>query len=143
MADYSIQGSDIQIYVRDNSGGTVWKQIVCEETLTFDISSEVNTTRTKCGIFKGVLVPDFKASGTAVCNSQPTSLEFSHDELTTNVNNRTLKQFRIQDSATLGSVILLAGTGYFVSQQITFNNGEVCKFSWTLEGTGTLETHES
>ena len=49
----------------------------------------------------------------------------------------------IQDVAPLGSVILLAGAGYFSSQQITFNNGEVVKFTYNFEGTGTLETHES
>jgi hypothetical protein len=143
MPDNSFQGVDIGFYVRDNVGGTIWKRLVCEDTLTFDLTSDVNPNKTKCGVFKGIEVPDFKVSGAAVCNSAPTSSEISHDEITTNMLARTLKQFRIQDVSTLGSLILLAGTGYFVSEQLTFNNGEVCKFTYSFEGTGTLEPHES
>jgi len=143
MADYSIQGADIAFYVRDYGTSGVWKRLVCEDTLTFDFSSEVTTTKTKCGTFKGLQVPEFKVSGTGATNSQPTTSEYSSDQMTTDMNAITKKEFRIQDVATLGSVILLAGAGYFSSQQITFNNGEVVKFTYNFEGTGTLETHES
>lgn len=140
-----IQGADIAFYVRDYSASPTgtWKRLVCEDTLVFDLTSDVNTTKTKCGTFKGLLVPDFKVSGTGVANSAPTASEYSHDEMTDDINTIQKKSFRIQDVATLGSVILLSGDGYFSSQQITFNNGEVVKFTYNFEGTGTLENHES
>jgi hypothetical protein len=143
MADTSIQGSDIAFYVRNDSGGTTWKRLVCEDTLAFDLTSEIQAQKTKCGTFKGVDVPEFKVNGTGVNNKTPTSSEVSHDGITSLMLAKTLQQFRIQDIATLGSVILLAGTGYFSSLQMTFNNAEVCKFTYAFEGTGTLEEHES
>lgn len=143
MADYSIQGTDIAFYVRDYGTTDPEQEVVCEDTLIFDFASDVNTTKTKCGTFKGVQVPEFKVNGTGVHNSQPTSLEYSSDHMTDDMNAIQKKEFRIQDRATKGSVILLAGAGYFTTQQITFNNGEVVKFTYNFEGTGTLETHES
>lgn len=143
MADYSIQGADIAFYVRDYGSTGLWQRLVCEDTLVFDFASDVNVTKTKCGTFKGLQVPDFKVNGTGVTNSQPTSAEYSSDHMTDDMNAIQKKEFRIQDVATLGSVILLAGAGYFSTQQITFNNGETVKFTYNFEGTGTLETHES
>jgi hypothetical protein len=143
MSDFSIQGVDIGFYVRDYGTTGAWKRLVCEETLSIDFTSDVNTTKTKCGVFKGFLIPDCKISGSGVANSQPTANEISHDEITTNMLAVTKKEFRIQDVATLGSVILLGGAGNFSQQQITFNNGEVVKFTYTMEATGTIESHES
>ena len=143
MADNSVQGVDIAFYVRDYGTSGVWKRLVCEDTLVFDLTSEVTTTKSKCGTFKGFQVPEFKVNGTGVANFAPTSSEYSHDAMTADLYAVQKKEYRIQDVATLGSVILLAGAGYFSSQQITFNNGEVVKFTYNFEGTGTLEALES
>lgn len=143
MADNSVQGVDIGFYVRDYGSTGDWQRLVCEDTLVFDFASDVNTTKTKCGTFKGLLVPEFKVNGTGASNFAPTSLEYSSDHMTADMNAIQKKEFRIQDVATLGGSILLAGAGYFSTQQITFNNGEVVKFTYNFEGTGTLETHES
>ena len=143
MADHSIAGVDIGFYVRDYGTTGVWKRLVCEETLDVDFTSDVNTTKTKCGVFKGFLIPDCKISGSGVANSQPVSTEISHDEITTNMLGVTKKEFRIQDVATSGSVILIAGQGNFSQQKITFNNGDTVKFTYTFEATGDIESHES
>lgn len=143
MPDNSVQGASIAFYVRDFGSTGLWRQLVCEDTLVFDLASEVNTTKTKCGTFKGVQVPEFKVNGTGVSNFSPTASEYSSDLMTADMNAIQKKEFRIQDIATLGGLILLAGAGYFSTQQITFNNGEVVKFTYNFEGTGTLEAHES
>ena len=137
------QGSDIAFYVRDFGTTGVWKRLVCEDTLVFDYTSDVTTSKTKCGVFKGVQIPDFKVSGSGVSNFVPTTSEYSNDNITSDQGATQKKEFRIQDIATLGSVILLAGGGYFTQSQQTFNNGDVCKFTYTFEGVGTVEQHES
>lgn len=137
------QGSEIGFYVRDYGTTGVWKRLTCEDTLVFDFTSDVNTTKTKCGVFKGVLVPDFKVSGTGVTNFLPGTSEYSADNITADMGAVQKKEFRIQDIATSGSVILLAGAGYFSQCQQTFNNGDVCKYTFTMEGVGTVEQHES
>lgn len=138
-----VQGNTINFYVRDFGTSQVWRKMTCEETLTFDITNNVNKSTTKCGVFKGLEVSDFKVSGTAVANFAPTPTEYSHDLLTFDQANIQKKEFRIQDPATLGSVILLAGGGYFTACQISFPANDVVKFTFTFEGVGTLEQHES
>lgn len=142
-----VQGIHVGIYFRDNGTTQAWKRLVCEETLFFDLNNDVNTTKTKCGIFKGIDVADFKCNGSGVCNISPTSVEMSYDQLVLDQQNITKKDFRIQNEA-YGSVglsdqILLAGSGYFVQSQFDGSTGQACKFTWTFEGTGTVETHES
>jgi hypothetical protein len=138
-----VQGSTIGFYVRDYGTTGVWKRLVCEETLTFDLTNDVATTKTKCGVFKGVDVADFKVSGSGVSQFAPTTTEYSHDALTADQVAVQKKEFRIQDIATLGSVILLAGSGYFVQSQLSFPANDVVKFTYTFEGVGTPEQHES
>lgn len=138
-----VQGSTIGFFLRDYGSTGVWRQMTCEETLTFDLSNNVTTSKTKCGTFKGIDVADFKISGGGVSNFAPTATEYSHDLLTTDEVAKTKKEFRIQDIATAGSVILLSGAGYFVQAQISFPANDVVKFTYTFEGVGTLEQHES
>lgn len=138
-----VQGSTIGFYVRDYGTTGIWQRLVCEETLTFDLTNDVTTTKTKCGTFKGVDVADFKVSGGGVSNFGPTATEYSHDHLTADQVAVQKKEFRIQDAATLGTVILLAGAGYFTQSQISIPANDVVKFTYTFEGVGTLEQHES
>jgi hypothetical protein len=37
----------------------------------------------------------------------------------------------------------MSGTGYFVSTQFDGSEGQVVKFSWNIEGTGTINDTES
>lgn len=138
-----VQGSTINLYFRDFGTSQVWRKMTCEETMTFDMTNNVNKSTTKCGVFKGLEVSDFKVSGTGVCNFAPTSTEYSHDLLTADQQNIQKKEFRIQDAATLGTVILLAGGGYFTASQISFPANDVVKYTFTFEGVGVVEQHES
>ena len=141
MAEH--QGADIGFYVRDNGTTDPWQRLLCEDTLVFDLTTETTTTKSKCGTFKGFQIPEFKVSGTGVCEFAPNASQFSHDQIVDDMNAIQKKDFRIQDIATSGSLIMLGGSGYFQSAQITFNNGEVCKFTYNFEGVGTVEAHES
>lgn len=147
MATREIQGANIQFLVRDYGSTDVFQEMVCEETLTFELNNDVNTTKTKCGVFKGIQVADFKANGGAVNNVTPTSTEYSYDELQRDQIGIVKKEFVIQNRAygaiVAGHEIKMGGAGYFVGSQFTAGIGEVVKFTWNLEGVGTLAVTES
>ena len=108
------------------------------------MSSDVNTKKTKCGVFKGVLTPDMKISGTGTVNVLPSATEYSYDQLQVDQLAVTKKSFRIQDDATLGAgVPFMNGDGYWSVSQVTLNNGETVDFSFTFEVDGTIGTSES
>lgn len=142
-----VQGADIEFLVRTADTGT-FKRMVCEETLTFDLTNDVTTVKTKtCGPFKGVQTPDFKANGSAVFNVAPTGSELSYDDVATFQNDVTKIEWIMRNLAfgtyAAGEAIRFSGYGYFVSSQFTGANGEVAKFTWNMEGTGTLNVVES
>ena len=147
MAATEVQGVNVMILVRDFGSEDAFQEVVCEETLVFDLNNDVTTTKTKCGVFKGIQVADFKANGGAVCNITPTSAEYSYDELQNDQIGIVKKEFvilnREHDDVGQGDEIRMSGGGYFVGSQFTANVGEVCKFTWNLEGVGTLNTTES
>lgn len=149
MAALELQGGNVGVFFRDNSPGTgTWKRLTCEQTLVFDLVNSVTTDLTKCGPFKGVLIPpDAKCNGSAVVNLNPGSAELSLNEIQDNQNAGTKKDFRIQNVAYgtvgLSDQLLIAGSGYFTNTQVTANNGETVKFTWQFECVGTIETHES
>lgn len=147
MAALEIQGANVGFYVRDFGSTDVFKRMVCEETLIFDASNDVTTTKTKCGTFKGVQVADFKANGSGTNNFTPGAAEYSYDDLLNDQIAIQKKEFVIQNEAfstyTVGELVRLAGGGYFVTSQETFNNGEVVKYTWNFEVSGTITTTES
>lgn len=142
-----VQGADIEFLVRVADTGT-FKRMVCEESLTFDLTNDVTTVKTKtCGPFKGVQTPDFKANGTAVFNIEPSGSELSYDEVAGYQNAVTKIEWIMRNTAfgsyTAGEAVRFSGYGYFVSSQFTAANGEVGKFTWNMEGVGTLNVVES
>lgn len=142
-----LQGALVAFKVRDYGSTSAFKTIVCEETVTFDVSNDVSTTKTKCGVFKGVLAPDFKANGSAVANFVPTSSEYSYNALIEDQKALTKKEFVFESLSdgtnNEGHLLRMSGAGYFVNSQMTGNNGETVKFTWSFEGTGTLGSTES
>jgi len=147
MAATEVQGANMKIELRDYGSTDVFQEMVCEETLIFELNNDVSSTKTKCGVFKGIQVADFKANGSGVCNVTPTGTEYSYDELQTDQIALQKKEFVIQnrayDAYAEGQLIKMGGGGYFVASQFNGSNGEACKFTWTLEGVGTLDTTES
>jgi Phage major tail protein 2. len=146
-----VQGSRIGFYVRDAGATTPFLRIVCEESVTLDLNNDITTTKTKCGVFKGVSVADFKANGSAVHNIDPTSAEASLDYVQTKQIARTKQEFVMQNEAyteegitySLGEAFRFAGDGYFNSSQATADTDNPMKFTWSFEGIGVPDGTES
>lgn len=146
MAQTVIQGADIEFLVRKKNTGD-FKTLVCEESVVLDVTNDVTTTKTKCGTFKGVQTADFKLNGSAVFNATPTVSEVSYDDVLAWQLDLDEIEFIIRNVAitgfTAGQAIRMSGTGYFTSTNFNGSQGEVSKFTWNIEGTGTLNDTES
>ena len=146
MATTTIQGSDIELLVRQKDTGN-FLTMVCEETVFLDVSNDVNVSKTKCGIFKGIAVAEFKLNGTAVFNATPTASEASYDEVLGWQLDRTRCEFILRNTAfdgnAAGDLIRMSGDCFFTSTQFDGSDGQVTKFTWAMEGDGTLNDTES
>lgn len=147
MAATEIQGSNIQLLLRESGSTDEWQEVVCEETVQIEVTNDVTTTKTKCGVFKGIDVADFKLNGSAVHNITPTSAEASHDAMLAWQLARTKLDFVFQNRAygaiAAGAEVRMAGSAYITSTVLVGSNSEVAKFTWNLEGVGTLNDSES
>lgn len=142
-----IQGKNIQLLLREFGSTDPFQEVVCEETVQIEVTNDVTTTKTKCGVFKGIDVADFKLNGNAVHNIDPTSAEVSHDGMLSWQLDRTKLEFVLQnrayDSVDAGAAVRMAGSAYITSTVFNGSNAEVAKFTWNLEGVGTLNDSES
>ena len=152
MAASTIQGLNIGFYVRNYGTTNAFKRLVCEDNLNFDINNDVSTVKTKCGVFKGIDVADFKANGSGVCNLTPTASELSLDALQVVQVARTKQEFVLQNEAytdssgasiAIGHQVKLSGAGYFTASQLQAGVNDPMKFTWNFEGEGTLTLTES
>jgi len=141
-----IQGVDIELLIREKNVGS-FKQMVCEETVFLDVTNDVNKTSTKCGPFKGVQSADFKLNGSAVFNVEPTGSELSYNEVLAFQLDVTKCEFILRNTAfstyAAGEAVRMSGDCYFTQTQFDGSDGAVAKFTWTLEGSGTLNDTES
>lgn len=144
MAKTEVLGSHIGFYVRTYGSSSPFKRLVCEESVTFDLTNAVTSTLTKCGYFKGVSIPDFKANGSAVNNITPDSSELSLKEVHDYQIALTKLEFVVQneahDSVTAGQEIYMEGAGYFTAAPATAAANDVVKFTWNFEGVGVPNT---
>lgn len=141
-----IQGADIELTVRQKNTGT-FKTMTCEETVFLDVTNDVTTSKTKCGVFKGIQVADFKLNGAAVFNAVPTGSELSYNEALAFQLDLVKCEFILRNKAfgafSAGDLIRMSGDCYFTQTQFDGSNGVASKFTWTMEGSGTLNDTES
>lgn len=146
-----LQGSHVGVYIRSYGSTDPFKRVVCEETLQLDLSNDINTTKTKCGVFKGVDVTDWKVQGTGVCNFNPGGSEISSDDMIDLQINRTKIEVFVQNEAftesgtsyDVGEVFKFGGAAYINSQNLNFPSNDIAKYSFGLEGIGSPDVAES
>lgn len=145
-----LQGSEVELLVRQKNTGD-FKTMTCEETVFLDVTNDVNTAKTKCGVFKGVQTPDFKLNGKAIFNAVPAGTELSYNEALAFQLDRTLCEFILRNTAvtkngtayTAGELVRMSGDCYFTQTQFDGSDGVASGFTWTMEGSGTLNDTES
>ena len=151
MAVTELQGSRVGIYIRNYGTTNAFKRIVCEETSSLEINNDVQTTKTKCGVFRGVDIVDWKITGNGVANFNPSGSEISSDDLIDLQVARTKQEVYIQNEAFTegttnyleGEVFKFGGAAYLVAQNISFPSNDIVKFTYNIEGIGSPDTTES
>lgn len=148
MAD--VQGSLVNMWVRVSGTLNPFKQLVCTEDSSFDITNETTERRTNCGTKTGVSDATFSASGNAVQNPNPTSLEVSYNDVKAWQIGKTKLDFNYKNNPDVGAGldegegINNYGSGYFTSTSASASADAdgLLSFSWTFSGTGTLDNYD-
>lgn len=128
----------------DTTGATGLKTITCEESSDFSASTNVNTTKTKCGSFTAVDTPTGTINFSGVVNGSVTASEWSYNDIAGWVNNKTKLYAKYQQAASgtvsAGVAVYVTGTGYFTQSQVTAAEGELIKFTATFTFSGAMDT---
>lgn len=136
-------GSLVTLWVSDT--GLNFKTVVCEESSQASTTNDVSTTKTKCGVFKAPGQPDTKLSGSGVVDGSPAANQVSYKQLQAWAQSKTLLYFIYQNIAdaatgiTKGGPVYLDGRGYFTEVTVTAAEGDIIKFNWAFEVTGTVD----
>lgn len=147
MALTEVKGSLVVLRLKEPDEDD-WLNLVCLENSSFEITNEVTTRRTNCGVIKSVSDADFTASGTAVQNATPTSVEASYEQVKAWQVSRTKLHFQYISLADApaglaeGDGINNFGLGYITSTSASAaaEGAEgTLSFDFTLEGTGSLD----
>lgn len=142
-----VKGSLVVLRVKEPTE-VDWLNLVCLENSSFEITNEVTTRRTNCGVIKSISDPDFNASGTAVQNATPTSVEASYAQVKAWQVARTKLHFQyisladVAAGLTEGEGVNNYGLGYFTSTTLSAaaEGAEgTLSFDFTMEGTGNLD----
>lgn len=143
-----LQGSLIQFKVRENGTADPLKTLVCTEDTTFNITNEISKRRTNCGVKTGIADAEFTASGNAVYNYTPGGTEVSWDDIKEWQKSKTKLDFVYENDAdsplAQGAALSAVGSGYFTETTFTGSAEAdgIGSFSWTFEGTGTLDSFD-
>lgn len=137
--------------VRVNGTTDDFKTLVCTEDSQFQITNEISERRTNCGVITGVSDPTFNASGNAVQNPEPTTLEVSYNDVKgwqitqTKLDFKYISEADTANGLDEGEGVNNFGSGYFTES--TFSGSAeadgVGSFSWSFTGTGTLDEFDS
>lgn len=139
-----LQGSLVTLWVSTTEGAN-YKTIVCEESSQSSTTSNVNTTKTKCGTFTAVDTPETVISGSGVVDGSPATNQVSFKQLETWVRSKTKLFFIYENAAdsgsgiTKGAAVYQDGQGYFTEATVTAQEGDLIKFNWSFATTGTID----
>ena len=147
MATNSFLANNVVFQYRDADTGGTWKTLVCETSLTGNMTVAVNSTSTKCGVIKSVGEAGVTITGSGVANTSPTSSEASLKDLLDLTVAGTLLEGRMVSLAVSplgeGDAILIKGDGYFTEVSPNADADQSLTFDWTFEMTGTIDVEES
>jgi hypothetical protein len=138
----SIQGELAPLYI-SSDGGITWKTLVCLETYDVGLDTTVNQEETNCGVAVGLGAIKFAPTGSAVCEASPTTSQVTFKDMVGWQVAKTLVMFKSEypySGGQYGANLALSGTCYVTSTKVTLQTGKVITFTFTLTGTGTVNT---
>jgi hypothetical protein len=139
-----VQGSLVTLWV-STSQNTGFKTIVCEDSSQASTTSNVNTTKTKCGTFTAVDTPETTLSGSGIVDGSPAANQATFKDIESWCRNKTKLYFIYQNiadagtSLAKGAAVYMDGQGYFTEATVTAAEGDLVKFNWSFATSGTID----
>jgi hypothetical protein len=146
MATNEFLANNVVFQHRPILGGT-WKTIVCETTLSGNLSVSVNSLSTKCAVIKSVGEASATINGSAAANTSPTASESSLKDIIELCATKEKRLGRLINLAVgsvgIGDAVLIKGEGYFTEVSPSADADQNLTFDWTFEISGVIDTEES
>lgn len=139
----TIQGELAPLFLSAD-GGVTWKTLACLETYNVPLATTVNETETNCGVAVGLGAIKFTPSGSAVCEASPLTNQVTYHDMVNWQVNKTSLMFKSEypgSGGTYGVNVALSGSCLVTATDVTLQTGQVIKFTFTLTGTGLVNTN--
>lgn len=146
--DNSLQGGEMELWVRVAGSSDPWLLLVCTLDDSFQLTNEVTEKDSRCGTHLGIKTAKGNVSGNAVANIDPSSSECSYDQVTTWQLAKTLVEYKYQNGAmsangsniVAGDAIYFRGEGYFTDTTLNSPEGDTVDFSFTFRPSSVSKT---
>lgn len=138
-----LQASLVVLWLSDT--GSNYKLVTCEESSSASTTAAVTKTPTKCGVFTAVANAETSISGSGVVDGDPAANQVSYKQMEAWCRAKTLLYFiykNLTDAGsgqTNGESVYLDGRGYLTEVTVTAQEGDLVKFNWVLEPSGTVD----
>jgi hypothetical protein len=138
-----VQGTLVTMWVSETNSN--FKTIVCEESSQSSTTSNVTSTKTKCGTFSAVDTPETVISGSGIAGANLAANQVSYKQIEAWARAKTKLYFIRRNEAdvvsevTAGELVYLDGQGYFTEATETSAEGDVVKFNWSFATTGDVD----
>lgn len=119
--------------------GVNYSTLVCLTSTGTNMTRDVTSTETFCGISVSLGNLQVTIPFSAICESAPTAAQVTYKNMLNWMNGGTLLYWRIYNG-TSGSLFFTAGQAYVTSLDLTGDAGATLTFSGELTMTGTLDT---
>ncbi len=139
----TIQGELAPLFL-SSDGGITWKALVCLETYNVPLATTVNESETNCGVAVGLGAIKFTPTGSAVCEASPLATQVTMQDMINWQVNKTQLMFKSEypgSGGTYGKNLAISGSCYVTATDPTLQTGQVIKFTFTLTGTGLINTN--
>lgn len=118
--------------------GVNYSTLVCLTSTGTNMTRDVTSTETFCGISVSLGNLQVTIPFAAICETAPTAAQVTYKNMLNWMNNGTLLYWRIYNG-TSGSNFYTAGTAYVTSLDLTGDAGATLTFSGELTMTGNLD----
>lgn len=146
-----VKGTLVNFEWRRSGTSNPFKKVVCTESSTFTINSEVAKRRTNCGQKGAATDPDFSWSIDAVQNANPGATESNYQDIKAEMIAKNKIDFRYASYADTGAGlgygdgIYNFGSGYFseLGAAASAEADGLLTYTVTGEGVGVLDVFDT
>lgn len=127
----------------DVTGGSSYKNLVCLRTSSVNTTMDATVEQTNCGVLTSPSEPQMSLDFDAICETAPSIIQVSYEDLLTAMVAKTLVSVRVQSpvfsGSSYGAVYYHKFSGYITDLTMNQSTTEFINFSGTIQSTGSLD----